>query len=378
MKEILKNIAKSKIVRLFISFLSKALERMHPRFVVSVIIIFMILQYTIVDILFNNIKKESSSDAVVGRFENFLKESKETVSVVSKIIKNFGLDGIRPSKAATGNDTSKDTSIVLKREEFQVSGNSRKIPLCGSEINAKIIGKDSKGDIFFSDDVDFAFSEGELPFGLDMAMHKITSGFRYDVIVIDSANFFTDKPKNEKIESLKPTKYSKFISYEVMFNSIDKAFEVGFFEPRVFSIVKGTGSDIVCGSSVGVDLEISDINGKRLGKIEQIVSVGEGDLPFGLEYILMRLRDGDKVSVFMNDEWLAIDKKYPPKIKIPHAKHLFFDITVKSVKQPPRMFKAERIEGDHSVQIQKIEEKKDGQTAAESQILKDVLRSYGY
>jgi len=328
------------------SIILKLSSFLHLRLIVSCFVLYILFKSICVDLIFNNIKKETSADNIVNKINETIKEGKETLSMIQKITKSIGIENI-PSvvTSETSKNTLNNASIVLKMENVSISEQNfkkmkRVIPLCNSNIDAKIIAKNQKGEVFFDDNISFKLGDFSLPFGLEKSIQKMTSGFQYNAIVPLQEVFFLDKPNKEMI-NLKPKNNSKFVSYSVIFDKIDKSIEVGGFEPRIFYITTGKGNEVVCNSSIKATIKVMHLDGGlALEEKDYSINIGSGDIPYGLEHILMRLKTGDKISVMLNQDWLRVEKKHANKIFLPKSEYLIFDITIQNVKHPAIMFKA--------------------------------------
>ncbi|QED23344.1 hypothetical protein [Candidatus Deianiraea vastatrix] len=351
-KEILRKIfvnikvfAKSDIGIKITAILIKLYKFLHLRLVVTLCVIYFVLNAVIVNTLFKSIEKNVNTESVLSKVQNAIKEGKETVLTITKVIKAIGIDNMPVHVNTKLSNESGGTIIVVKREDKPTQDflkNGRFIPLCGANINANIEAFNGKGESFFKSDIDFKLGDFTLPLGLEKAMHKMTTKFQYDAIIPISELFFLNKPSQE-IENLKPKINSELVSYSIIFNEIDKSFQIGDFEPRIFYIARGFGENVVCNSSIQARIRVTNLDGSVfVPEFEHTINIGEGYIPYGLEHIMMRLRAGDKISVMLNKDWLKEDKKVKHKLTFLSNKqdYLIFDIGIMDVKQPMILFNA--------------------------------------
>lgn len=330
-------------IKQIINFILSKAKYIHLRMVISIFIAYIVVQYVFINTVADKIQATKNDAGFLSWVSSTVKEAKETANLVDKIVKSTGISDVSINYKS-GKDSDKDgyksTNIVLKREDslHNVLLLKQLLPVCGSNVVANIKARDAKGDNFFDDDINFKLGDFSLPIGMNLGMHKIRSGFRYDLIIPGGEIYFMNEPDAKKV-GLKPTHSTKFATYEVNVRSIDKAFLVDSFEPRIFKTVNGKGLDIICGSSVDVDIKISGLDNTVLNNGQFVLDIGKNEIPYGLEHILMHLKEGDVATVILNKHWMEVSKEVKSRITIPQKKdYLLFDIVVKNVKHPPEMF----------------------------------------
>ncbi len=305
--------------------------------------------------LLPQISSNINSEKILNKGLEFVKEVKETSSIAMQVIKSVGLENVPTSDLITKTSTSDQSQkiSVIKRMDLPIlHKGERVIPLCGAEINAEITAKNSLGDVFFQESVDFILGKFQLPVGLEKSITRMTSSHEYHAIVPASQAYFIKEP-SEEVVKLKNVRTGKtFTSYAVKLNKISKSFPVGSFEPRIFYMAYGIGDEIFCESSVKATFEISNLDGKIVtsGK-DYLINIGEGNFPHGIEHLLMRLRGGDKVSVMLHSDWFKADTNSDQKIILPKSQYLIFDITIQSVKQSENMFRASKVPSKEEISL---------------------------
>lgn len=324
-------------------------KKIHIRMIMSLIAVYFVLKIIFGDFFSKHIYDESTSYRILDKLHSIIKSGKETTELATKLTKSLGIENLPPSEMISRKKSQKIKQIiVLKQNNVSLNVKNDKevdfIPLCDSVINANIVAKTSDGNEFFSDNVDFKLGDFELPVGLERGMARVSSANRYDVVIPMEMMYFSSPPKSHNIAMLKSMKSSDFITYVVKLNKISKVANVGRFDPRVFYISRGQGAEVFCGDSVKVTLLTSRIDGSKIGESEYVFDIGNDELPYGLEHILLRLRMGDKVIVFMDKMWLKDEKNKPFKIKFPQKEdYLFLEISIQDVKQSVKSFEAMKI-----------------------------------
>lgn len=328
----------NKILGLFVIIAKKV----NIRLVITIFIIAIVFKIIFADLILKNIKKNTSSESILTKIQDVIKEGKHTMNVFDKIMKSTGLENVSLSDAIKKDYSKVQSSTVIKREDKLQNSLHRLIPLCGAEVDAHIIATNKKGEEFFNNDVPFKMGDITLPVGLERSLIRMSTSHVYEAVIPTSQLYFIDPP-SKAIEGLKPTEYSDYIVYNISFNSVDKTYPVGNMEPRVFYLLHGAGAEIFCGDSVEILLSATDLKGQPLlMSTKYIINIG-GDniLPHGLEHIVTRLRKGDKVSVMLNQDWLHTNKN-EYKLRFPKQEYVIFDIAIMDIKQSVRAFQASK------------------------------------
>jgi len=339
--EIINKINHSKYFIMFIHMC----KHINIRLVISLIVSYFILKIIFVDMVFNRIKEESSKTSVFDRLNSLIKESKETIELFQKFTKATGLEDLPSMKNIDlKNKNAFDDVLILKKNDLLYNNNIRYniIPNCDSQISAQIIGKNRDSSEFINKEFSFSLKDLSLPIGLLKGVASVSTSNEYDIVVPISKTYFIKEPSVE-LNLLKPQSGTSFVSYNVKFNKIDDGYNVGNFDPRIFHIAKGFGSYILCGDSITMNLKITDEERNMIYNSDVVFVVGEKEIPYGLENIIMRMRVGDKIVAFLNHDWFKLEKKQRSKIKIDtKKKYLFFEITIKDIKQTNDSFKGNR------------------------------------
>lgn len=306
-------------------------SKINIRLLVSALALYWLLKFTFVDLFFNKIKKEMSSDVIVERLNSAIREGKETASIAERLIKSFNIDGVKLSDIKSDNKRIPSGFIVLRKDHLNLDAlNYNIIPTCGSRIKANIVGKDIKGNEFINDDFEFNFSSGQLPFGLDLGFQRISSGFEHDIIASSAYSFFgdIDMAYDISLKNLLQPK-GKFATFSTKILNIDKGFDVGFYDPKIFYELRGDGIEITCNSNVNMDIKIKNLDNTIVSDFSGSISVGSDQLPKGIEFLLLRLKSGDKVTIIADETWAGfVNQKSQIK------KYYLVEITVKDIRHP--------------------------------------------
>jgi hypothetical protein len=111
--------------------------------------------------------------------------------------------------------------------------------------------------------------------------------------------------------------------------NIDKGFDVGFYDPKIFYELRGDGIEITCNSNVNMDIKIKNLDNTIVSDFSGSISVGSDQLPKGIEFLLLRLKSGDKVTIIADETWAGfVNQKSQIK------KYYLVEITVKDIRHP--------------------------------------------
>lgn len=351
MKIVVKYLTKCLI--LIKSFIVRARES-HMRMIIGICLAYFIVDKVFISSVASNIKKESNR-TITSFIGDTFKEAKETASTMNRLLMAAGVDevGIEYVKNPRYH-FHQFNEVVLKRDDLSIyPGNFKKssIPLCGANVKANINALDSKGEVISSGNFDLKIGELDLPLGLAIGLQKIKTGKRYDVIAPMMDLYFIKEP-SDHIKALKPKVASKFVTYQITVDEIDKFAEIGSFEPRIFHIARGSGLPVICGSIVDFRLKISTLDNVIISDNKHIVTIDSQQLPSGVEFILRNLKHGDRASVLLNSSWMKAGNEQKLSIlSIPkNHSHLIFDFVVNDVKHPAEMFFATKPEVEAMIQ----------------------------